>query len=434
MSILQRKKYFLAFHHNHLALISKEKEHIKIIRLNSFTEDVKPLYTLRSLLEGKTYETVTGLNTDQVLFRKLNLKLTSKKEVFAALPFQIEEILPYPSEDALLIPRLHPKKESTDVSFFASSKTILEKHLEEMNSIGVDPDTVSAVPMGLYRFISHYYPQTISLIAFHQNTFIVVEEGKLVWSQSIKKGDFPRILAYAQKKYPEIEHFFSYKNEDLPITINRLEPPNLDIEPYVFAIGLAIDRAKQDKMSCQFRIGSLQSKNVTKKRKKDLLTYFASCALFILIALVMSRLHLEKREKVVLHAIDAKQGHSLREAISELEDSIHRKRKTTFTLPTIPKVHEVLTYLSTHPALLTDGSINHLRYEIVKMPRLGSHVKTYNAKVEVELTCENPSTARDFHRAIVQDCDFIDQKQEVRWSGDHGIYHATFYLKPQKIK
>lgn len=434
MHLLQRKKYYLAFHENQLALLSKEKDRLKPIRLSGYSQDVKPLYMLRSLLEGKTYEIVTGLNTDQILFRKLNLKLTSKREIFAALPFQVEGILPYPPEDTLLIPSLHPKQDSTDVSFLAISKTTLQKHLQEINSFGIDPDTVSAVPIGFYRFISYYYPKTPSLIAFHQDTFIVIQEGKLVWSQSIKKTDLPRILAYTQKKYPEIEHFFSYGKEDLPITINRLEPPNLDLEPYVFAIGLAIDRAKQDKGSCQFRIGTMQSKNVLEKRKKGFLTYFASCALFILTALIMSHLHIEKREKVVLHAIDAKQGVSLKEAISKLETSIHRGKKTTFILPTIPKVHEVLTYLSTHPALNSDGSINHFRYEIVKMPRLGSHVKIYNAKVEVELTCENPSTARDFHRAIVQDHEFIDQKQDVRWSGDHGIYHATFYLKPKRIK
>nr|NGX37531.1 hypothetical protein [Chlamydiota bacterium] len=110
-----RQKYFLAFYSDKAALLHKEKGKIYIDFLKTLPENVKPLYMLSPILQGKQVELLTGLDMQEVVLRNLNLNLKSKREILAALPFQVENLLPYKSEELLLLPSFFPKKEKTDI-------------------------------------------------------------------------------------------------------------------------------------------------------------------------------------------------------------------------------------------------------------------------------------------------------------------------------
>lgn len=415
--------FFLAYHSSRYALICKEKNLLRIEQLTASGDDVNPLYTRA--------EIVTGLGPRDVLLRTLSLKLKSKREVLAALPFQVENILPYTADELILLPTLHKKTDETEVFLLASSQSALERHLSDLE---IDPDTVSCVPTALFRFAVHYLPNCPALFVYHcdedEHTFIVIKEGRLTASQVQRAQDFERICAYMQKKFPEIDLVLHTGTDNLPTPFIPIELENPNLAEFAVPIGLAFDAARG---GAQFRQTSLSKKQL-KERKKRLFTFLSVCSCFILTTLVLGHLNFKRVENAALAELGSPQGTRLQEFVTQLASSLQAPKKSSLNLPTIPKVHEVLTWLSAHPALREECSINHFRYEVVNAPKLGSQVKTYAATVDLELTFPSARAARIFHEALLKEDVMVDQKNPIQWKGDHGIYRAKFYLKPRAIK
>ena len=61
------------------------------------------------VLSIKNLRIVTGLDGASVLRRDLKLPLTSARTLKAALPFQLEPLLPFPLEQSIVYPQFHPK-------------------------------------------------------------------------------------------------------------------------------------------------------------------------------------------------------------------------------------------------------------------------------------------------------------------------------------
>lgn len=402
-------KFFLSFHDQRFCYLRKERSKFFIEQTGHFSADVKPL----DIQEGRKGQTVTGLKSSEVILRKLVLKLKTKREILSALPFQVENFLPHPSQELILLPALDIHKAGSIVSLLAASKQAVLMHLDQ----GLDSDIVSCLPLALFRYARYFFADTPSLFLYHSETFIVVEEGKLEASQSVKKEDFDRILALMQKKYPNVS----------PEVIQDGEKWE-----YAVVIGLALDAAAGDVRSGQFRAQKNISKKSQKTQKKHWAYFFSLCFLFILTTGLMGNSHLKKREGKILHSLGLEKGTSLSKTIIELEQSLSKQKKEVISVSFLPKISDILTWLSTHPKLSSDCSINRIRYQLVKTPRLGTQVKTQSAKIELELTTQNPKSAREFHEALLKDNEFVDQKNDVRWNADHGIYRASFYIKPQR--
>lgn len=354
---------------------------------------------------------VTGLETNEVILRNLSLKLKSKREVLAALPFQVENLLPYPSEELLLLPTLKASAEGSEVSLLATSKSAVSRHLE-----GSDSDIVSCVPLAFYRYARHFYPQALSTFLFDGNTFIAIENGNLVASQAVSEKDSERVLALMTQKFP-----------DIPLSVIE-KGPNFE---NAIPIGLALDAAINDERSGQFRMGKSISERQKTRQKKQYTVFFSLCATFLFTTVVLGHFQLRSREKATLQQIGFSEKGKLSSAVSELEESLYKQRKSTISVSTLPKVSELLTWLSSHPSLQNGSSISRLRYQLLKTPRLGSQIKTQSAKIELELTCDSPEAARSFHEALLKDRKFIDQKNPIRWNASDGIYRANFHIKPR---
>ena len=416
--------FFLGTHSAKNAAIRKEKNSIRIEHLG---DDVNPLYN--------SAEIVTGLETRDVLLRNLTLKLKSKREILAALPFQVEHLLPYSQEELILLPTLYPKEGETEVFLLATSQSTLERHLADMNSLGIDPDIVSAVPLALFRFATHFFSEHPSLFVYHcdedEHTFVIIKEGRLYASQVQRTEDLDRMCAYMQKKFPEIQSILHTGIDNLPTPFIPIEFDDPLHAEYAIPIGLALDAAKGDQQSGQFRQVSLSKKET--KRKTRLFTFLAVCGAFIFSTLFFGHFHLTKKENAALAALGCPKGARLKNEVAQLYSSLQSPKKSHLRIATIPKVHEVLTWLSTHPALPEESSITRLRYDLVTAPMLSSQVKTYAATVDLELTMPSARAARNFHEALLKDA-MVDQKNPIQWSGDHGIYRTKFYLKARILK
>ena len=110
--------YILAFYREgdclQVALIHQLKQtpEIKLLRTFSLTEkkDVKPLYALASALDKKDYYTVSGLTGTESVFRKTSVQALQNKDVRKALPFLIEDLLPFGREEGHFVFQISPDK------------------------------------------------------------------------------------------------------------------------------------------------------------------------------------------------------------------------------------------------------------------------------------------------------------------------------------
>jgi len=391
---------YLAIYKEKYCLIRREKGVCILEGYGPFQDNISQKNTV----------SVTGLETNEVILRNLSLKLKSKREVLAALPFQVENLLPYPSEELLLLPTLKTTAEGSDISLLATSKSAVSKHLKERDS-----DIVSCVPLALYRYARHFYPQNNSAFLFDGNTFIAIEDGELVASQFVGEKGFERALALMTQKFP-----------DIPFPVIE-KGPNFE---NAIPIGLALDAALNDERSGQFRMGKSISDKQKARQKKQNTVFLSLCAAFFFTTLVLGHLQLRSRERATLQQIGFSEKGKLSAAVMQLEESLYKQRKSAISISTLPKVSELLTWLSSHPSLQSGSSISRLRYQLLKTPRIGSQIKTQSAKIELELTCDSPATARSFHEALLKDRKFIDQKNPIRWNASDGIYRANFHIKP----
>lgn len=456
--------FFLAIHSDQnvqkCALIRKAKNQLYIEHLRTIPIDVKPLYILRPILYGKSYELVTGLETQDLLLRTLTLKLKSKREILSVLPFQVENLFPHTKEDLLILPTLYPRKQEgeTEVFLLASTKTTLDKHLQTLAPLDVDPDIVSCVPLALFRFARHFLPEYPSLCLHHlgktQSTFAIIKEGKLQAAHTQNFGaddlcteggryaeEMERTIAYLQKKNPDIHHLLcvgSSKGAEklLPLFsphFSILDVKTAELKEYAVPIGLCLDAAIGDTQSGQFRLKEMSSKKKTEKRKKQQIGTLVSALCFSLLLFFMGNGELSKKEQTILRAVDAPPHTSLSSFTQQLELSLS-DAKPTVPLFRAPKVNEVLYWLSTHPHLSEKCSIERISYTLTSPPKLGSKIHSSQAKIELEFSSSDPQMARSFHQALLKDKQMIDQKTDLKWTNDHGVYKVCFLLKNRPLR
>lgn len=107
--------------------------------------------------------------------------------------------------------------------------------------------------------------------------------------------------------------------------------------------------------------------------------------------------------------------------------------------PNIPKVTDLLAWLSTHPNIVGKDAksplitLVGLNYSIIKRPDLKSRSDKYQVKVELDFTSANATAAREFHDALLAPNNFIDPKTEIKWTTQKGRYKAIFLLKDKTI-
>ena len=426
-----KSRYTLAIDNQHIALIKRERNQFFIELLRTLEPHVKPLDILKPILNRKSAQTVSGLEAQEVILRRLKLKLKSRREILAALPFQMEEHIPFPAEEVVAVPTIQPGKGESTVDLMATRQETLDHHNEELQKRGVDPDVISADPIALFRFAEFLYPQQGSLLIYDPKKRILaaMRDHALVAFQVVQDGEFDRSLEFFRKKFPAIEQILTIGPPPEGIPLQCLKVENEEWIPYATAIGLALDAAKADGQSRQFLSGSHRSKREVKKEKRSALTFFALCGLFCISIITLSHRYFEKDTATFLHQLDLTKNTSLRQVAASLKKSAKKGEKAPLATLNIPAVHEVLTWLSNHPSLQEEITINHLKYQITKCPRLGTQIRTFEGKVEIEFITELPRVARAFHESLESDTRFVDRRHNVQFSADHGLYKMSFYLK-----
>jgi hypothetical protein len=358
-----------------IALLRKEKNRIE---LEWARADVKPL--------DIEVVSVTGLEASQVVCRELSLKLKKEKEILAILPFQVENLIPFPIQEIILQPQIFPTGE---VILLATQKSFLRDHLKEMAELGIDPDQVSCVPQALHQWGMWRFPDQKNLCILSYDCCIVSQNGKLIVSQSFQ--DRERMLAFVKTKYPEI----------------RI----IEAEEFAIPIGLALDGFSE---GVQFRQEEFASRHYKNRIRKWQWGYVAAALVLAAVTLGIGSYKIAKKESGLhqkLSVCGAPEGESLKLRLQAWENSL---ASLPSLVPAAPLVTDLLAWISTQKEEI---DIVHLHYTPT------------SAKVDLEFKAPSPTVARAFHELLSRGDSFIDSKKEITWNVTQDRYKTSFYLK-----
>ncbi len=348
-----------------VALLRKDKQglSVEVLKTILIDENVKPLYILDSILDQKSYHLVTALDPSEVIFRKIHLPIADQKKALSALPFQLEDLLPYPPEQTILAPILKKVgKAATSAILFATQESSLMEHLSWAKELGLDPDQVTCAPIALYRIAKWLIPKEENACLFYwgeTKSFCLCLNGSEIFlTQVLHFGlshffsalaqDFPEQSAQelrALAKDPEwllsqsTPHYSRFKQEisqelarfsiflknkqasndetkwlmlgecpaafHLPLLFSETISPHLlpalspDIQHYALPIGLALNALAEDDHSVQLLQGDWTPKHQLKKRKRFTTIYLALCAVLTCLTFICCHWITHKKEKIL---------------------------------------------------------------------------------------------------------------------------------------
>lgn len=247
------------------------------------------------------------------------------------------------------------------------------------------------------------------------------------------------------------------------------------LKRFAIPLGLALTVLPKTKDQVNFRQKDFSYPNPWKRLKKPLLTYFAACILVAwalnyfgqaylghkedklkesfgdLLAFMQKPYKTFEAEYEVKHpfreklpegeiaSIEILTPEDLVERLEFLEAEIKASPDSIALNPNLPRVSDLFAWLTRHPnVVLRDEEsglakplirIENLHYNMVKRPEEKKKRNRYQVKVDLEFTSPTPKLAREFHDALIEPNDYVDPKEEVKWSSSKGKYRTSFFLK-----
>jgi type IV pilus assembly protein PilM len=456
-----------------VAILKKEKQSVTVESVHTFPygpDNVKLFYNLAPFHTGEEICIASGLLSSEIFIRKLYLPLKDRRKILAALPFQLESLIPFPS-DALIICALFKSlsKQMTTVTVIAAAKENLTSHLEALKNLDIAVDVVSCAPNALMRFGRWTHPEenkVLSIDIRDQKLCCVVFEGnEILLSQTMAFSskdqmalDLEKLSAFLAQKgaIDEKTPWILTGEIDFAEQISSVfRGERLQIREdlkYAVCIGFALDALAQDRYCVQFCQKAFTPSHTLEKRKKKGFAYLAFC---LGAALLMVTGSTWMQNKKLSHLADKLQGclpPSLSQGSFTTPDEIEKKLmgwesslrgpKNAFAfVPDVPFVSDVLAWLSSHPALATeDGGqkegleIKSVHYTLTKYPKIGETSLPYFAQTELEFFSKTPRAARDFHEALLKGDKIVNAKKEVKWQTQNQTYNAAFELNKGVVK
>lgn len=446
------------------AILKKEGNEVSIESLHDFPEPssiVNLFYNLANSHPSKEMRICSGLSGSQVFIRNLLVPLAQRHKVLAALPFQCEAILPFPLESAVVCPQLRQiGKQQTSVTLYATIEASLQEHIGALKNFGLNSDAISCEPVALARFAHFAFPNRSKILAFHLEgqslLYTLSRKEEVLFSQTLFLKERASLSIELQKLEiflkergmidehtpwlvagEDAEELFAqtFSSEKLPIEDAKMRS-------HALAIGLALDGLASDSLSVQFSQGKFTPPHTKQKRKKLLLSYLAVCLIGTLLVASASALLIGKKKRLLVErlkeelpseiALDPK---NIEESLYGWETSLNKLRSSFPFHPTVPKVSDVLAWLSADPHFTSeDGGkkegieIKSLHYQLVKYPKIGEAGSPYTAMLSIDFTAETPRLARDFHEELLKGAHIANAKKEIRWQVQNQNYHTSFEL------
>ena len=454
--------------HLRIAILTKKKSQITIQKLFTLTNtsgSVKQLYKNLSIYD-KNPTIATFLKTQDVILRRLVLPLTEKKKILATLPFQIESSVMIPDDSMVSVCIDRISKKSSSVGVFITSQSLFFKHMQYLESKDLYTHFVSCSSASLFRFITWAFPKQKTGIVIHIGSQEVLclfyQESRL---ESAKA--FSADPTYLQKNLEKYQFFLMQKGwdttcpyvciEETPSFVDLksligkifsgkqllLEDPNHHL--YALSIGAALEAIAEDGSQVNFSQKMFMTKKTKQHFIKKIFYYLGACAVLNLTSLIGVQTYLHKKQTALFAHISSilpkqktspKSIQDWQEHLLSWKNKLNIQKLPFSLIPTVPKVSDVLAWISTHPAFINetkakDGiEVLSIHYQMLRYPTVDQKNTPYEAQVEIEFTAAAPRLARAFHESLLKENQMIHTKKPVQWHAQGNKYRAIFTLKP----
>lgn len=141
---------------------------------------------------------ISALSGEFVLVRPMDIKLTKQKEIDQVLYFQAEPLLPFPVEEGVVDRIIVDKeKEGTQMTLLAAPTEQVQKHLNDLAALNIDPEIVTAEQAALSAYLETVTPsqekgerpsRMLICLEVGHTTCILNKKGKLAAAQTIPQG------------------------------------------------------------------------------------------------------------------------------------------------------------------------------------------------------------------------------------------------------
>lgn len=199
-----------------LALVRVEKKQFQVKNLQIISlEDLQEVQLLLASLLDATTWIISTLETKQVLLRSLEMTFKTRRAFLKVLPFQLDQLIPYPLEEGIVIPLFEKrsflqKPSPSTVTLLSLHEKTYKEHLLFYQKYHINPDWMGYAPQGLCRFVCHYTKETTAVIMHmgQDATHIVVMlDGRLFHALQIDLGKehFTRALQLDRSLLTKVE-------------------------------------------------------------------------------------------------------------------------------------------------------------------------------------------------------------------------------------
>lgn len=460
----------LSQEHLRIAILSKKKSKLSIQELstlNNSPDSVQQLYNSLSIYNHK-FTISTFLEAKDVIFRRLLLPLTEKRKILATLPFQIESLVMTPDDSMVSASIDRITKKSSSIGVFITSQTLFFKHIDFLESKGIYAHFVGCSISNLFRFITWVFPKQKNGVAIYVGSqemlCLFYQEGRL---ESAKT--FSPDFTYLKKNLEKYQLFLTQKGwetncpylliEETPCSIDltsitreifgndQLILENANYHQYALAIGAALEAIAEDGKQIDFSQKMFMTKKTKQHLIKKMFCYLGACAACALASLIGMQAYVQKKQTVLfahissilpeeLQTTSPKSIQGWQQHLLSWKNKLSIQKIPFPILPTVPKVSDVLAWISAHPAFINKGTLKEgmeilsIHYQMLKYPTVDQKNIPYEAQVEIEFIAAIPRLAREFHEALLKENQMIDTKKPVQWQAQGNKYRAVFTLKP----
>lgn len=461
-------------------------DHVKPLYMDPELQKLRKASSSRLFIGTIPGEEVIQRRLDLSITKEKDISAVIPFEAEPLLPFPIEDAL----LDRITLDK---SNEGTKIQLYAAKKDDVKKILDSWNTYQLDPEWICPLQSALAAFAhSVKLSQSPCFIVHlsHEKTTTCLSFGKTLLGSATSTSfaqnsngispqqDLLRILLSLNKQNPdlpaasitfvgELAPDFAFKESiSSSLNIKEISPEGFQLEStqlarFALPIGAALLGLPTYKdMRINLRKGELAFPSPLKRYMKPAALYLGLCGTLGLTIALFGNAYIAKKEAelrteyVQLLAETGKSYDSIESKMSqvgyvenpseltmedlsnrlELLDKEIKASPNLFTLqPNVPQVSDVLAWLSNHPAVIKneDGplTLESFSYSLVKRPELKKMAEKYRVKIEIEFTSPTPKAAREFHDALLAPNEFVDSKDEIKWSSTRGKYRASFYLK-----
>ncbi|MGM0440256.1 MAG: hypothetical protein ACQEP8_03975 [Chlamydiota bacterium] len=473
--------------------------HLQEFSANDFPDNVNLLYKAyqsTSCSQSPDPYLVTALPSSEVLLKQIEIKLTKDSDIQAALPYHAEPLLPFSIDQAYIDSLTISKGErKTYLALSATTHESLQAHLQDFQLNHIEPEIVTTESQALACFAEEYASTedfTFLLhVASHHSTIVLVQNSIALKARFINLGSVH--LELSENSYDSPSYSDQFQREiskalmslsanlshkkDIPLLLTgdlMLFPEALSQikQQYASTDDLSSHPCEHIRYALEIGMALMalppyQAQGIN-LRQKDLSfpypwkRFKKPAARFIILSLLLSLALYSLGELHYQHKLNSIQqdyallqskllpsdqplptaklcAEDINRELFNIETKIHDTPDTYLLLPDVPRVSDVIAWLSTLPTVIPPSDqglarspiidIQALHYTLVKYPSPSKKKERYQAKVELKFTTPSTREAREFHETLLHPNAFVDPKNDVKWQVNRGLYSASFFLK-----